>query len=89
MIFEKRITKYGSNSWDPVEFELLYTNQWSATITNYDIVDYWPGTLNFISASPMPTTQTNNIGWALLHWIMTTPLAGNTSGKIIIKWTIK
>ncbi|MEI6672245.1 MAG: hypothetical protein WCL02_02550 [bacterium] len=43
-------------------FELIYTNNGTATLSNYDIVDYRPGTLNFISASPMPTTQTVNSG---------------------------
>lgn len=60
MVFEKKITQYGNKSGDPVTFELLYTNNGNATITNYDITDYWPGTLNFVSATPMPTTQTPN-----------------------------
>lgn len=89
MIFEKRLVQYGNNSWDPVVFELLYQNNWTATITSYDIVDYWPGTLNFVSASPMPTTQTNNSGWSLLRWIFNTALAPNWSGKITINGTIK
>ncbi len=88
MSFEKRLVQYGNNAWDPVVFELLYQNNGSATITNYDIVDYWPGTLNFISASPMPTTQTVTSGGALLHWIFNS-LAPNGSGKITINGTIK
>ena len=39
-------------------FELLYHNNGSATITHFEVVDYWPGTLNFVSATPMSTTQT-------------------------------
>jgi len=89
MVFEKRLVQYGNNVWDAVKFELLYQNNGTATITNYDIVDYWPGTLNFVAASPMPVTQTPTSGGAILHWIFTTPLAPNWSGKITINGTIK
>ncbi|MEI7919536.1 MAG: hypothetical protein WCH65_05040, partial [bacterium] len=61
-------------------FELLYQNNGNATITNFDVVDYWPGTLNFVSASPMPTTQSATAGGSLLRWTMTTPIAPNGSG---------
>lgn len=89
MTIEKKIVQYGNNVGDPIVFELVYKNNWTATITSYDIVDYWPGTLNFVSASPMPTTQTI-ISWgALLRWIFTTPLAPNGWGKITLNWTIK
>lgn len=89
MIIEKKIVSYGNLPWDPVVFELIYTNNGTATLSNYDIVDYRPGTLNFISASPMPTTQTVNSGWLLLHWYFTTPITPNGTGKITINWTIK
>jgi len=89
LIFEKRLISYGNNPWDPVVFELLYQNNWSATITSYDIVDYWPGTLNFVSASPMPTTQTPHATWSNLRWNFTTPLTPNASGKITINGRIK
>ncbi len=85
MLFEKRVVSYGNNSGDPVVFELLYQNQGNATITNFDIVDYRPGTLNFISASPMPTTQTPMVGGTELRRIITTPLAPNGTGKITIQ----
>lgn len=87
--FEKRLISYGVNPGDPVVFELLYQNNGTATITNLEIEDYRPGTLNFATATPMPTTQTPNIGWLLLRWIINTPLAPNGSGKITINGTIK
>lgn len=89
LLFEKRLVSYGTNPWDPVVFELLYRNNWSATIANYDIIDYRPGTLHFVSASPMPTTQTMGTGWVELRWLMHSSLAPNGSGKIIINGTIK
>jgi len=89
MIFEKRLISYGNNSGDPVVFELLYHNQGNATISNFNIVDYRPWTLNFVSASPMPTTQTPMVGWTELRRIINTPLAPNAEGKITIQWTIK
>lgn len=89
MIFEKKLIQYGNNVWDGVTFELFYQNNGNATITNYDVVDYWPGTLNFVSASPMPTTQTSVPWGSELHWIINSPLAPNGSGKIIIKWTLR
>jgi len=89
MNFEKRLVQYGNTPWAPVVFELLYRNNWSATITNFDIVDYRPGTLNFVNASPMPTTQTV-VPWGKeLHRFITTPLAPNGSGKITINGTIQ
>ncbi len=87
--FEKKLVQYGNNKGDPVTFELLYQNNGSATITNYDIVDYRPGTLNFVSATPMPITQTPNNGWLLLRRVSTAPLAPGASGKITINGTIK
>lgn len=87
--FEKRLISYGTNSGDPVVFELLYQNNGTATITNFEIVDYRPGTLNFVAASPMPTTQTPDLGGLLLRWLVNTPLAPNGSGKITINATIK
>lgn len=89
MSIEKKITRYGNTTNDIVTFELIYQNNWTTTISNYDIVDYWPGTLNFVSANPMPTTQTTNSNWLLLHWIFTTPLAPNGTGIITINGTIK
>lgn len=89
MSIEKKVVSYGNTTNDSVVFELIYQNNWTTTISNYDIVDYWPGTLNFVSANPMPTTQTTNSNWLLLHWIFTTPLAPNGTGKITINGTIK
>jgi len=89
MNFEKRLVQYGNTPWSPVVFELLYRNNGTATITNFDIVDYRPGTLNFVSASPMPTIQTTTPWGKELHRFITTPLAPNGSGKIIINWTIQ
>lgn len=89
MGFEKRIMQYGNNPWDPVVFELRYQNNGNTPITNFDVVDYWPGTLNFVSASPMPATQLPSIGWSELHWIFTSPLAAGASGTITINGTIK
>ncbi len=89
MSFEKKVVQYGNNVWDPVVFELLYQNNGTAIITSYDIVDYWPGTLHFVSASPMPTTNTPTTGGSLLRWMINTPLLPGNSGKIIINGTIK
>jgi uncharacterized repeat protein (TIGR01451 family) len=89
MTFEKKLIQYGSNPWDPVVFELTYKNNGNATITSYNVVDYRPGTLNFVNASPMPTTQTPMLGWSMLNRIFTTPLAPGASWTITINWTIQ
>lgn len=86
--FEKKVVQYGNKAGDPVVFELVYQNNGSTTITNYDIVDYRPGTLNFVSASPMPTTQ-SIVPTGTLHRLFSTPLAPGASGKITINATIK
>lgn len=89
MTIEKSILQYGNNVGDSVVFELLYQNNWTATITSYDIVDYWPGTLNFVSSTPPPTSQTPSSWGTLLRWVFTTPIAPNGTGKIILNGTIK
>jgi uncharacterized repeat protein (TIGR01451 family) len=89
MTIEKKIVQYGNTSGDPIIFELLYRNNGTTTISSYDIVDYWPGTLNFVSATPSPTTQTPSSWGSLLRWVFTSPILPNGSGKILINGTIK
>lgn len=61
MKITKNILSYGNKVGDPVVFELLYQNNGTTTITSYNIVDYWPGTLQFVSSTPPPTSQTPSV----------------------------
>lgn len=70
-------------------FELVYTNNGNASISTYDVVDYWPGTLAFVSANPQPTTQTPTPEGLLLRWAFTTPIAPGASGAIMVYGTIR
>jgi uncharacterized repeat protein (TIGR01451 family) len=58
MTITKTALSYGNTVGQPVVFELLYKNNGTTTITSYDIVDYWPGTLQFVSSTPSPQSQT-------------------------------
>lgn len=89
MTITKTALSYGNNVGDPVVFELIYQNNWTTTITSYNIVDYWPGTLQFVSSTPMPTSQTPTVWGTLLQRMFTTPIVPNGSGKIILNWIIK
>ncbi len=89
MLFEKRIVSYGTTPGDLVTFELLYQNQGNATISSFDIIDYWPGSLDFVAASPMPNTQTQTSWWRELRRHFPNPLGPYGSGKIILQGKIK
>ncbi|MEI6774056.1 MAG: hypothetical protein WCL18_04580 [bacterium] len=58
-------------------------------MTHYEIVDYWPGTLNFGSAIRAQDSQTITSGGLLLRWIFNTPLAPNGTGRIVLNGTIR
>lgn len=88
MTIDKSISQYGNASGSPIVFELLYTNNGTTTISSYNIVDYWPGTLTFVSATPMPTTQTPTSGGYLLNWTFINPIAPGWTWLITIHGTI-
>lgn len=89
MTITKTALSYGNTVGQPVVFELLYKNNGTTTITSYDIVDYWPGTLQFVSSTPSPQSQTASSWGMLLRRFFTTPIAPNGTGKIILNGIIK
>ena len=88
MSIDKYIITYGNTQWSKVTFGITYQNNWNSPLSNYEIVDYWPGTLTFNSANPTPTTQTPTSWWLLLRWIFPGTIAPNGSGTIILTGTI-
>ena len=89
MGIEKKLLQYGNRPWDAVTFEIIYTNRGNATINTYTVTDYWPGTLQYVSATPSPNSQTSHTSWLTLQWIYSTPLAPYASGHILVQWTIR
>jgi len=73
--FTKSLLAHGTTHGDAVLYALDYANNGTDTLTSYDVTDYWPGTLTFSSATPMPQTQTTVPGGQILKWHFTTPLA--------------
>jgi len=73
--FNKSIVSAGTTHGDTVVFALDYANNGTDAVSSYDVTDYWPGTLTFLSATPMPQTQIAVPGGQILQWHFTTPLA--------------
>jgi hypothetical protein len=86
--FVKTILQAGSTHGDSVTFALDYKNEWTTTLSTYSIVDYWPSTLSFVNASPMPNSQSMTVGWSLLNWTSLPPLGPNGTWRIIINGKI-
>ena len=78
--FVKTIIKQGTTHGDAVSFALDYANNGTEPLSPYDITDYWPGSLTFVSSTVngaimYPQTQTNVPGGQILKWHFTTPLS--------------
>lgn len=91
--FIKTILSHGTTHGDAVSFALDYANNGTEPLSPYDITDYWPGSLTFVSSTVngiimYPQTQTNVPGGQILKWHFTTPLAPGWTGRIILNGTI-
>ena len=87
--FTKSLLEHGTTHGDPVVYALDYANNGTSTLTSYDVTDYWPGTLTFVSATPMnPGSQTLAPGGRILRWHFTTPLAPGGTGRIVLNGII-
>jgi uncharacterized repeat protein (TIGR01451 family) len=77
--FVKTLLSHGTTHGDAVSFALDYANNGTEPLSPYDITDYWPGSLTFVSSTVngaimYPQTQTNVPGGQILKWHFTTPL---------------
>ena len=87
--FTKTLLQGNSTPGSVVSFALDYKNTGSTPLNSYSVTDYWPGTLTFNSANPMPLTQTVVPGGLLLYWTFNSTLAPGASGRIVLTGTIK
>lgn len=57
MAIIKNIIQEGHAPWDIVRYEIIYKNTSSTPIYNFKVIDYWPNSLDFITADPWPDNE--------------------------------
>lgn len=60
---------------ETITYTITYKNVGNTTITAYTITDLFPGTLDYVSAVPTPTSITPTSYGKELLWNISTPLA--------------
>lgn len=90
--FSKTILQAGSARGDTVAYKIIYKNNGTNTLNSFVINDFWPGTLNFVTSSPLPFNPPYGnsciYGCTLTRYI-NTPLPAGAMGEIILTGTIK
>ncbi len=76
-------------SGDNITYTIVYQNMWNTSLLSYSIVDYWPGMIQFVSASPIPSNVVNTSTWAVLTWNFNNLLAPWQTWQIVIQWKVK
>lgn len=74
------------SSGDDITYTIVYQNMWNTALSSYIITDYWPGVVEFISATPFPSNIVNITTWSILTWNFYTPLLPGQTWQIIIQW---
>ena len=76
------------SSWNELEYTIYYENVWTATLNSYVITDFWPATVDFVSAAPFPSSVVDLVTWSILQWNFSTSLAPGQTWEIIIEWIV-
>lgn len=77
------------SSGDSITYTIIYQNMWNTALNSYVITDYWPGMIEFVSASPFPSSIVNLTTWANLIWNFYNPLLPWQTWQIIVQWKVK
>ena len=85
----KTVDKSIVKSWDNVTYTVIYQNMWNTPLLSYNIVDYWPAMVNFISATPFPSNILNFNTWSVLTWLFNSQLLPGQTWQIILHWIVK
>ena len=85
----KTVNVSSVSSWDNIIYTIRYQNIWNTTLTNYVLFDYWPAMINFVSATPFPSSILNLATWSTLQWNFNTPLTPGQTGEIVLEWIVK
>jgi len=75
-------------SWSEITYTITYQNIGDAVINNYVITDYWPAMVDFVSATPFPSSVSNFVTGTLLKWNFYTPLMPGQTWEIILEWVV-
>jgi len=92
MDFNKTILQAGSNKGDVVSYKISYKNNGTTALSNFVVSDFWPATLNYVSASPLPSNPpygNSCAGGCTLLFYPQGALAQGSIGEIILTGTIK
>jgi uncharacterized repeat protein (TIGR01451 family) len=75
-------------SWDDITYTIVYQNMWNISLNSYVIVDYWPAMIDFVSATPFPSSVINLFTWSILQWNFNIPLAPGQTWEIVLEWVV-
>lgn len=60
---------------ETITYTITYTNAGNTTVNSYTVLDQFPGTLDFVSATPIVSSNTPTSYGRALQWNFSTPLA--------------
>ncbi len=77
-----------ATAWDTIIYTISYQNVWNVVLNSYVITDFWPAMVDFVSATPFPSSVVNLATWSILQWNFWTPLAPGQTWEIILEWIV-
>lgn len=86
---QKTADMASATRWETITYTINYKNIGNTTVNSYVVTDQLPGTLDFVSATPVVSSNTQTNYGRLLQWNFSTPLATGASGQIIVKALVK
>jgi len=90
--FNKTVVQAGSARGESVTYKISYKNNGTNALSNFVVTDFWPATLNYVSASPLPSNPpygNSCAGGCSLIWYVNATLQPGDIGEIILTGTIK
>ncbi len=84
----KTASESSVSSGDELIYTIRYQNIGNATLNSYVITDYWPAMVDFVTASPFPSSIVNFATGSILQWNFYTPLLPGQTWEIILEWIV-
>ena len=76
-------------SWSDITYTISYQNIWNTTLNSYVITDFWPVLVDFVYATPTPTSTLSFVTWDVLQWNFNSMLMPWQTGEIILHWIVQ
>ncbi|HRX63624.1 MAG TPA: hypothetical protein P5060_00795 [Candidatus Absconditabacterales bacterium] len=77
------------SSGDTIVYTIVYQNMGNTILDNYVITDYWPGMVDFVSATPFPNNIVNLSTGSVLTWNFNSQLLPGQTGQIILEGEVQ